>query len=201
MLVLIELILEVFFQEDSTPWFYGQGQQNRATELRSVYLLVEVIELASLVKHASLVGGTWVEAPLGEELALTVDAPLVVASLKIGVMQASLVATSSLLSSKTPQARSFSLVVEEATMALGDSPPPATSNPDLDPPTNRDDNHKMKNIKIDRKRIWIWIWIHWANVSYIYQQLKSIMLALSGFYRLYLLYLQQLSKPPGSGSN
>ncbi|KAK4859302.1 hypothetical protein QYF36_003027 [Acer negundo] len=34
-------------------------------------------------------------------------------------------------------------------MALGDSPPPATSNPDLDPPTNRDDNHKMKNIKID----------------------------------------------------
>ena len=72
-----------------------------------------MVKLASLVEHVSLVGGTWDVAPLEEGLTLGVDTPSVVASLKIGVVQASLVATLSLLSSKTLQARSSSLVIEE----------------------------------------------------------------------------------------
>ncbi|TXG50075.1 hypothetical protein EZV62_025950 [Acer yangbiense] len=82
-----------------------------------------------------------------------------------------------------------------------DQPPPATPNPNLDPPANGDDDHKMKKVKINHKRIRIWIWIHWANFSCGYQQLRSVMLALSGFRRLYSLYLRQLSRLPWSGSN
>ncbi|KAK1552148.1 hypothetical protein Q3G72_011140 [Acer saccharum] len=38
-------------------------------------------------------------------------------------------------------------------------------------------------------------------VHLCYQQLRSVVLALGGFHRLHLLYLWQLSKHPGLGSD
>ncbi|KAK0574959.1 hypothetical protein LWI29_031520 [Acer saccharum] len=40
--------------------------------------------------------------------------------------------------------------------------------------------------------------VHWFTC---YQQLRSVVLALGGFHRLHLLYLWQLSKHPGLGSD